>query len=128
MNLVDEEQSPLPGLPARPRRIEYLLQIGNAGKDRRYLLEVKLCRAGQQPRHGRLAGAGRPPENERAERARLQHAGQYTVRAEQVILADDVGKRAGTKLIGQRPRRVAFEARGREKGRLLVWGARVIYR
>ena len=32
-----------------------------------------------------------------------------------MILADDVGKLVGTKLIGQRPRRVAFEARGREQ-------------
>ena len=59
---------PLPGLPPRARRVEHLLQIGDAGKHRRELLEMQFGRLGQQPRHGGLAGARRPPEDHRAER------------------------------------------------------------
>ena len=79
----------LPDLAARARRVEHLLEVGDAGKDRRDLLERELGRIGQQPRHGGLAGAGRPPEDQRAERARREHAGQRAVGAEQLILADD---------------------------------------
>ena len=68
----------------------------------------------QEPRHRGLAGAGRTPKNERAERARLQHAGERAVGAEQMILPDHVGELVGPQLVGQRPRRVVLEAGGGE--------------
>ena len=80
---------PLPGLAPGARRLEHLLQIGDAGEHRGDLLEMQLGRIGEQPRHRGLAGAGRPPEDQRAERARLQHAGERAVGPEQVILPDD---------------------------------------
>ena len=46
----------------------------------------------KQPRHRGLAGAGRAPEDQRAQRARLQHARQRAVGTEDVVLADDVGR------------------------------------
>ena len=79
VDLVDEEQRALPGLPPGARRLEHLLEVGDAGEDRRYLLEMEVGLARQKPRHGRLAGAGRPPEDQRAERAGGEHAGECAV-------------------------------------------------
>jgi len=72
MDLVDEEQRPLPGLASRARRVEYLLEVGDAGENRRDLLEVQVGGLRQKPRHGGLAGAGRSPEHQRAERAGIE--------------------------------------------------------
>ena len=127
VNFVDEEQRALPGLTARPRRIEHLFQIGDAGKDRRYLLEIKLGRVGQKPRHGRLAGPGRPPENQRAERSRLQHAGERAVGAEKMVLPDDVGELVAAAACRQAA--VAHHVRGPPRRTGLVpsvWGRELI--
>ena len=105
VDLVDEQQRALAGLAARAGRVEHLLQVGDAGEDRRDLLEFELGLVGEQARHRGLAGAGRPPEDQRAERARLQHAGQRAVGAEQMILADDLRELGRPQLVGQRPRR-----------------------
>ena len=72
--------------------LEHLLQVGDAGEDRRDLLEMQVGRLRQQPRHRGLAGAGRAPEDQRAERARRQHAGERAVGPEQMVLADDLGE------------------------------------
>ena len=64
MDLVDKEQRALPGLAAQPRGIEHFLQVGDAGEDRRNLLEIKFGRVGQKTRHSGLAGAGRSPEDQ----------------------------------------------------------------
>ena len=77
---------------------------------------------GQQPRHRGLAGAGRPPEDQRAERARLQHARQDAVGTEQMILPDHVGERIRPQLVGERPRRVVLEAGGGEEVRSSSFG------
>ena len=79
---------PCPVSRRRARRLEHLLQVGDAGEDRRDLLEMQVGRLRQQPRHRGLAGAGRAPEDQRAERARRQHARQRAVRAR----ADDPGR------------------------------------
>ena len=60
MDLVDEEQRPLPGLAPRARGVEYLLEIADAGKDRRDLLEMQVGRLRQEPRDRGLAGTGWP--------------------------------------------------------------------
>src|SRR4029077_11262018 len=115
VNLVDEQQRALPGLTAQPRRVEHFLEIGDAGEDRGNLLEIKIRRPRQKPRHRGLAGARRPPEDQRAERARLQHAGERAVGAEQMVLADDVAELVRTQLVGKRPRRFAVETACREE-------------
>ena len=88
--------------------------------------KCRLGRLRQQPRHRGLAGAGRPPEDQRAERARLEHARQRAVRAEQMVLADHLGELLRAQLVGERPRRVAVEAGGREQARPLGFGPGVI--
>ena len=72
---------------------------------------------GEQPRHRGLAGAGRAPEDQRAERVALQHAGQRAVGTEQMVLADHVGELLRAELVGERPRRVGIEPRRREQAR-----------
>ena len=124
VNLVNEQERPLPGFAAHPRRVEDFLQIGNAGEDRRDLLEMQIGGASKQPRHRGLTGARRPPKDERTKRARLQHAGERAVGAEQMILPDHVGQLVRPKLIGERPRRVAFKARGSEQSRRAFLRAR----
>jgi len=96
VHLVDEQQCALAHLAPRTRRIEHLLQVGDAGKHRRDLFEMQLGGVGEQPRHRGLAGARRSPEHQRPQRARLQHARQRAVGPEDVILADDIRKLART--------------------------------
>ena len=115
MNLVDKQQRALPGLAAQPRRVEHFFQVGDTGEDRRNLFEIEFGRVRQKARHGGFAGAGRPPENKRARRARLEHARERPVGAKQMILADDFGQLLGTQLVGKRPRRRAIETRGGEE-------------
>src|ERR1700730_1718925 len=75
MHLVDEQQRAEPGLTPPPCRIERLLEIGDAGEHRGYLLEVERGRVRQESRHRGLAGTWRPPEHERPQGPGLQHAG-----------------------------------------------------
>ena len=72
---------PCPVLRRRARRLEGLLQIGDAGKHRRQLLEMQLEGGGQQPRDGGLAGAGRSPQDDRMRPARRHHAARWDLRA-----------------------------------------------
>src|SRR5262249_29263058 len=106
------------------RRIEGLLQIRNTGKHRRKLLEMHIGRIGQQPRHGGLSGARRSPKNQRAQRARFQHARQRAVAAQNVILSDDFGKRARAQPVRKRMRGVLLEASGREQVGSFAWSFR----
>src|SRR5579883_853827 len=110
VHLVDEQKRALAGLAPRAGGVEHLLEVGDAGKDRGNLLELQVGGVSQQPRHGGLAGAGRAPEDERAERARLQHASERAVLAEQMVLADHVREPLRPQTVGERPRRVALEA------------------
>src|SRR5579884_2224320 len=112
MNLVDEQQRALPDLTAAAGLVEYLLEVGDAGEDRRDLLKIQIGRLRQQPRYGGLPGAGRPPEHERAERTRGQHARQRAVGSEQMILAHHLIELLWTQPIGQRPWRIFVEACG----------------
>src|SRR5262249_1794046 len=124
MDLVDKEQCPLPGLATRARLIEHLLEVGDAGIDRRDLLEVEIGLAREQPRHGGLAGAGRPPEYQRAERARGQHARERTIGTEQMVLSHHVGEARRAQLVGERPWCVRIETRRREQACPRRFGAR----
>ena len=116
VDLVDEQQRPLPGLAPRARRVEHFLEVGDAGEDRGNLLEMQLGGVGEQPRDRGLAGAGRPPEDQRAERAGVEHARERAVGAEQMVLPDHLRERRRPQPVGQRPRRIALKAGGREQG------------
>src|SRR6185312_11593780 len=117
VHLVDEQQRALAHFAPGARRVEHLLEVGDAGKHGRNLLEMQFGGVRQQPRHGGLAGAGRSPEHQRAQRARLQHARQRAIGTEDVILSDDIGERARTEPVGQRTGRVLLHpCRGKEVG------------
>ena len=76
------------------------------------------CRSvscGEQARHGGLAGARRPPEHQRAEASRREQPRQRAVRAGEVVLADDLGERAGPQPVGERTGRRGVEAGGCEE-------------
>ncbi len=105
MDLVDEEKAALPALAAGSRRREDLLEVGDAGEDRGQLLEMEIGTLGEEARDGRLAAARRTPEDERADRPRGEDPGQRAIGADEVILADDVGKARRPQAIGQRSRR-----------------------
>jgi hypothetical protein len=117
VDFVDEQQSALPHFAPRTGLVEHLLQIGDAGEDGADLHELQAGLVGKEPRHRGLAGAGRPPEDQRAERIAFQHAGQRAIGAEQMVLADHVGELLRPKLVGERPRRVGIEAGSREQVR-----------
>src|SRR5262249_21159676 len=100
--------------------VEHLLQVSNAGKHRGNLLEMQFGGIGQKPRHRGLAGAGRPPEHQRAQRPRLQHARQRAVGTKDVILSDDLGELARPQRDGQRTLRALFHpCRSKEVGSLV---------
>src|SRR6202158_2078242 len=71
----------------------------------------------EQARDRGLAGAGRPPKHERAERARGQHARERAVGPDQRLLSYDFGELLRAQLVGERPGSGVAEARGLEKAR-----------
>jgi hypothetical protein len=100
---------------AAARRLEHFLQIGDAGEDRRDLFEVEIGLVGEEAGDRRLAGAGRAPEDQRAEAAGAQHAGDGALGADEMVLTDDLGQRLRAQAVGERPGRGAFEAGGGEE-------------
>ena len=83
VDFVDEQQRTAPLLAPDARLFEHLLEIRHAGEDRRDLLEGETRLARQQPRDGGLAGARRPPQDDRRDAARRQHAREDAVFAGQ---------------------------------------------
>src|SRR5215831_14882881 len=124
MNLVDEKKRPLPRLTPRAGGVEHLLEIGDAGKNRRDLLEMQIGRLRQQPRNRGLAGAGRAPKDQRAQGSRLEQARKRAIRPEQMILAHHVTELRRPQLIGEWTRRVALEPRRGKQRRALALDAR----
>ncbi len=103
VDLVHEQKrSPLPVLHAQFRRLEHLPQVGDAGEDRADLDEGELCLLRQKAGDGGLAHAGRPPEDERAERACGQHRPHRAVGAQDVTLPDHIGQTRGAQPVCQR--------------------------
>ena len=86
---------PCPVLRRRARRLKGFLEIGDAGKDRRQLLEMQLERGRQQPRDGGLAGAGRAPQDHRMRPARRDHPADRAFRSQQMILAHNLAQAFG---------------------------------
>src|SRR5690606_32543224 len=67
VDLIDEEQRAMPAEALEPRLLEDLLEVGNAGEDRRYLLEDVAGLVGEEACDGGLARARRPPQDQRPE-------------------------------------------------------------
>jgi len=104
VDLVDEQQGPLPHPAAFLGPVEHLTQVGDTGKHRRQGLEMQGDMIGQKPRHGRLPRAGRPPEHDGGQLAGLDRAADETVGTGQMGLADDLGDGFWPQAIGQRAR------------------------
>ena len=104
VDLIDEQQRPLPGPPPPRRLLECALEVGDAGEHRGQLHEMQPRAVGKQASDGGLAAAGRAPEDQRGQRAPLQHAGERAVGAEQMVLSHDIVERPRAQAIGQRAR------------------------
>src|SRR5690606_30673672 len=99
MNLIHEEQRAVAGEAFEARFLENLLEVGNARKDGRDLLELEADLIGEETRDRCLAGAGRPPEDERAQTTGGQHAAQRATGAKQMLLTYDFVQRARPQLV-----------------------------
>ena len=109
VDLVEEEGRTLSRLRSeRPRALEHLPHLLDAGRDRRVREEPRRGAGGDQPRERRLADAGRPPEHERGNAVLRDRAGEETVGADDVVRALDLVERARAHAVGERhlPRRL----------------------
>ena len=102
VDLVDEQERGLPGAAPGLRLLVDLAQIGDARHHRRELHQRLAEPAREQPGERGLAGAGRPPEDDRAELALGEHAPERRVGAEQMVLADQLVEGARAQAIGER--------------------------
>ena len=112
-----------PALPADARALEHLLEIGDAGKNRRNLLEGKIGLVGQQPGDRRLAGSRRPQKIRLPSLPERDHAGQRAALAGQVLLPDHVGEALRAQAVGQRAVRACRRAAGLAK-QIMPWSRR----
>ena len=69
----------------------------------------------EQPRDRGFAGAGRTPEDERAERAGADEPRQRALGSKQMILSRHLIETRRPQSVGERTRRVVFELRGLEQ-------------
>ena len=104
MNLVDEQERALAVLAALAGPLEHAAQVGHPGEDGRQRLEMQVHGFREQAGDGGLAAPRWPPQDQRAEFARLQHTAERPLGPEQVILAEDLVQRLGTQAFGQRRR------------------------
>jgi hypothetical protein len=105
VDLIHEKQRPLPRLAARPGGVEHFLEVRHTAEDRRHGLEMEPHPVCQQPGDGRLARAGRPPEDNRGEMPGRQHPRKRSLLAQQMRLADHLFQRLRAQLVGERARR-----------------------
>ena len=103
VHLVDEQHGLRAGVGQRaPRLVDDLADVLDAGGDRGQLAEAPAGAARDDHREGRLAGARRPPQDDRQRGVALHQAAQRRAGAEQVRLADHLVEGAGTHADGQR--------------------------
>ena len=110
MDLVDEQQRPWPIGAARARRLEHLLEVGDAGEDRRDLLEVR-------GRSRRRAAA--PPSSCRCPAAPRRSSS----RASRTDHAASARRRGRADAPGRRPRPSFSAAAGRPAAAARAWSS-----
>ena len=103
VNLIDEQQRPLPAAPPLPRLLEGFAQIRDAGEHRRQRDEVEAGPGRHDPGQRGLAAAGRPPQNKTGQPPGIDHPPQRRIGPEQMILPDDFVERRGPHPVRQRP-------------------------
>jgi hypothetical protein len=81
---------------------EDLLEVGNAGEDGRDRLEAHSHRGGEQAGDGGLAGARRPPEDDRGKPSCRDHSPDRAFGAGEMLLPDDFIETLGPEPIGER--------------------------
>ena len=90
VNLVDEDNRAAPGRPAQAFGLRHhladFLDARQHGAERD---EPRLRRVGDDPRERRLAGARRPPEDDRLEQVALDRLAQRPAGCQQLLLADE---------------------------------------
>ena len=96
VDFVHEQQRALPHAAAQARGVEGFLEVGNARKHSRKLLEMEVEGGGKQPRDSGLAGAGRSPQHDGMRPVRRHHPPDGPFGPDQVILAHDLGQRFRT--------------------------------
>ena len=106
MDLIDEQQRPLPDLAAVGRGGEDLTQVGHPGEGRGDLLEEQARAIGQKTGDRRLAAARRPPQDDGGQATGSHHASQWRVGGEQLVLADYVVECPRAQPVGQRAPRI----------------------
>ena len=102
VDLVDEQERGLAGAPPRLRLLVDLAQIGHARHHGGQLDQRLIEAPGEQPGERGLAGAGRAPQDDRAELAAGEHAPERRVGAEQMVLADQLVEGLRAQPIGER--------------------------
>ena len=107
MDLVDEDDRARAVLLGALGVGHHLLDFLDAGEHGGELDELGLGHARDDLRQRGLAGAGRPPEDERADVVALDLGAQRLARADQVLLADVFIERARTHAVGERAGAVA---------------------
>lgn len=102
MDLVHEQQR----LLAPPAMLlgegKDLLEVRDSGKDRRNRFEPHPHSIRQKAGDRRLAGARRPPEDDRGKPARRHHAADRAIGTGQMFLSHHVAQRARAQPVGQR--------------------------
>ncbi len=101
VDFVDKQKRPLPLPPPHLGRVENLSQFRHARENRADLHEMQIGLIRQKPRDGGLANAGRPPEDQRRQRARGQHHRQRRIGAKHFFLPNHLGQRARPQPIRQ---------------------------
>ncbi len=104
MHLVQKKQRRAPARCARrARRLHRRPDVLDTRHHRREGDELRVGALGDEPRQGRLARAGRPPEDERVRASRFERLAQRLAGGEQVSLPDHLTERAGAHAVGERP-------------------------
>ena len=114
VELVDEDEvAPLVRFELRPRALHRPLDLLDGGAHGAEVQEPRVVGAGDEPPEGRLARAGRPPQDQGAHPTRLDHAPQGLPGAQEVGLPHELVQGAGAHPLGQR-RPPAVLALGKE--------------
>ena len=102
VHLVNKQDRASSLLARQLRSLDCLANILHATEYRADGKELGIKSLGHQPRHGGLAGARRPPKNAAVGLARLKGQAQGHACAQQVLLPDHLGQRAGPQALRQR--------------------------
>ena len=109
MNFIDKEQRAMPRCAAPLGSVEYLSQIGYAGKHGRKRLEMKVCNPCQQTGYRRLACSRRTPQYHRCHSVIGDHSTYGTVRSQNMLLTQNVMQERRAQPVRQRAGSLIFK-------------------